>query len=190
VLTATGGLQQIRFHYTGENRDLLRVLLNAVSATEANLALDVMKDTVPEKTLITACNLREVLSAVPRSPFPMRVDECTLCKVAGLERSMAAMGKVLPDGVELHVTTAGNLVMDIIVKAGGEKHFWSPFSEGDDFVSSAIVDLTVASQYLLDAVIDLTKTMGVEFNPRFYLSLEDWHMDNAHDVFQGIGDLF
>ena len=44
MLTATSGLATLRAHYTGETRDLMRILLNATSAAEANLALEVLKD--------------------------------------------------------------------------------------------------------------------------------------------------
>lgn len=190
MLTATGGLLSIRPHYTGDRRELLRVLLNAVSVTEANLALDVLRDHVPEKTLVAACNLREVLRSLPASPFPMRVDETTLCRTAGLRRDIAVFGKHLPDGTGLFVATAGNLVLDVIIKYGGRKLFWSPVPVIDDFVTPEVVDLAIESDHLLNAVIDLTHSMGMVFNPRFYLSLEDWHLDNASGMFDDLGGLF
>jgi hypothetical protein len=190
LLTATGSLAQLRPHYTDEARDLFRVLLNATSSAEANLALDVLRESVPEKVLVNACNLREVIRALPTSPFAMRVDEDTLAKTAGLERNIAALSRQLPDGTELAITTAGNLVLDVIVKVDGEKYFWNPVPVTDDFVHTEMVDLAVESDHLLNALIDLAHAMGVVFNPKFYLSLEDWHLDYAEDVFEGLGDLF
>jgi len=190
VLTATSGLSQVRTHYTSDTRDLLCVLLNATSAAEANLALEVLKPSVPESALVCACNLREVLSALPSSPFSMRVDEETLIRTAGMERHMAAMSKVLGDGIELIVTTAGNLVLDVIVKADGEKYFWNPIPVGDDFVNTGVLDLVIASDELLDAMLDLAKCMGVVLNPKFYLSLEDFSLEYAADAFEGLGELF
>lgn len=190
LLTATGSLAQLRPHFTRESRELLRVLLNSTSPAEANLALDVLRETVPEKALVNACNLREVLRSLPTSPFAMRVDEDTIAKTAGLERHIAAMSKTLGDGLQLSITTAGNLVLDVIVRNEDRKYFWNPVPVTDDFVVSEVVDLVIESDYLLNAVIDLTHCMGVVFNPKFYLSLEDWHLDHARDVFEGIGDLF
>lgn len=190
MLTATSGLAQLRPHYTGEDKDLLKVLLNATSAAEANLALEVLKAHVPEKALVTACNLREVLRALPSSPFAMRVDEETLAKSAGLDRRIAAMGKKLDDGLELVVTTAGNLVLDVIVRDGDEKYFWNPVPVTDDYVNDGVLDLVIESECLLDAMIELTQAMGVVLNPKFYLSLDDWHLEYASDVIQGLGDLF
>lgn len=169
---------------------MFRVLLNATSAAEANLALEVLRQSVPEKVLVIACNLREVLRALPTSPFTMRVDEDTLARTSGLERNMASLQKPLPGGIELVVTTAGNLVLDLIVKHDAEKYFWTPIPIREDFVNPDVVDLLVESGYLLDEVIELVKCMGIVFNPQFYLSLEDFQMDYAAEVIQGIDELF
>ena len=190
MLTATGSLAAIRPHYEAESREVFRVLLNAVSATEANFALDILLQSLPEKALVTAVNLREVLQAIPASPFSMRVDEATLMKTAGLEKGRAVMSKVLDDGLELVVTTAGNLVLDVIVRADGEKYYWSPVPIIEDRVNPALIDLLIESDCLLEAVIDLVQSMGLVFNPKFYLSLDDWHLEYAEDAMRGLGDLF
>jgi len=169
---------------------MLRILLNSTSLAEANIALDVLSRDVPEQALIAACNMREVISELPASPFTMSTDEITLCRVAGLTHSMATMGKFLEDGTELVVTTAGNLVLDIIIKNSDEKLFWNPIPVTDDYVNDGVLDLLIESDCLLDAVIELATAMGMVFNPTFYLSLEDWHMDYASDVFAGLRDLF
>lgn len=191
MLTATAGLAHLRPHYTDENRNLLRELLNATSIANASLALEELRDRVPEKALVTACNLREVLHALPRSPFTMRVDEDTLRRTAGLRQSIAAMSKDLPDHLELVMMTAGNLVLDIIVKDRDEKYFWTPIPMTSDYVNPEVVDLVVSSGYLLDEVIELVRCMGCVFNPKFYLSLEDWLAENASEVMDSLlGELF
>jgi hypothetical protein len=190
LITATSGLTQIRSHYHGERREMLRILLNSTSVAEANIALDLLALTVPEIVLIGACNMREVIRELPASPFPMNVDEPTLSRTAAMDRHMASMGKTLPDGIELIVTTAGNLVLDIIIKDRGAKFFWNPMPVTDDYVNGDVLDLLVTSNYLLESVIGLTEAMGMVFNPTFYLSLEDWHLEYASDVFAGMKDLF
>jgi hypothetical protein len=190
LLTQTAGLGQLRSFHTSETRELFHVLLNASSAAEANLALEVLRGLVPEKPLVTACNLREVLRSLPASPFQMAVDTETLMKAAGLTRDIAVLGKELPDGVEVCVTTAGNLVLDLIVKADGEKHYWTPIPATHDFVNPAVIDLVITSSYLLDALMDLVRAMGVVFNPKFYLSIEDFHMEYAAEAIMDLDDLF
>jgi hypothetical protein len=190
LLTQTSGLTQLRSFHTPETRELFNVLLNATSAAEANLALEVLRGLVPEKPLVTACNLREVLRTLPCSPFQMAVDELTLMRTARLEKDIAVLGKKLPDGIEVCVTTAGNLVLDLIVKANGAKYYWTPIPRGHDFVNPAVVELAVTSGYLIDDVIELVKCMGVVFNPKFYLSLEDFHMEYAAEAIMDLDDLF
>jgi len=190
LLTLTTGLSRLRQYVTAENRDLFRVLVNATSAAEATLALQILSPDVPEKVLVTACNLREVLRGMPVSPFPMRVDEQTLIRSAHLEKELAALGRTLPDGLELVVTTAGNLVLDVIVKDGGTKLFWTPMPVIEDFVNPEVVDLLIDSDYLLDEAIELFTCMGVVFNPRFYMSVDDFTLEYASDALAGLGDLF
>ncbi len=190
MLTPTSGLKLLRSCYTDENSELFRVLLNSTSAAEANIALDVLEGTVPAKTLVTACNLREVLRELPCSPFSMHVDEETLCRTARLTKRIAVMEKTLPDGIELVITTLGNLVLDLIVRSGAEKYFWTPIPITDDFVNPNVVDLLITSDHLLDDVIDLVTCMGVVFNPKFYLSVDDFLMETAADVFGAMGDVF
>lgn len=190
MLTSTSGLAQLRPYYIDDTRELLRVLLNSTSAAEANIVLDLLSEDVPVKSLVTACNLREVLRELPRSPFPMAVDTVTLARVAGLERSTAALNKQLDDEVALAVTTAGNLVLDLIVRSGAEKYFWTPIPVVDDYVNPDIVDLLIEHESLLDEVIALVKSMGIVFNPAFYMSLEDFALENASDAFAGLGALF
>jgi hypothetical protein len=150
----------------------------------------VLSELVPEKPLVTACNLREVLRSLPVSPFVMRVDEQTLIGAAGLEKDIAVLRKFLPDGIELAVTTAGNLVLDLIIKTADQKYFWSPVPIQYEFVNPSTIDLIFKSEYLLDAVIDLVTSMGVVFNPKFYLSLEDFHLEYAAESIDGLDDIF
>ena len=189
--TATsGGIARIRSHYDEETKDLFEVLLDSTSQTEANFALGILRRQVPEKSLVAAVNLREVLAALPSSPFPMRVDEQTLMNSAGLTKSGACMGKVIGEGLELHVTTAGSLVLDIIVRTWDAKYYLSPIPANDDFVTLPLIDLIVRSDVLLDEIIGLVTCMGVVFNPKFYLSVEDWHLEYAKEAMTGLEDLF
>jgi hypothetical protein len=190
LLTATAGLAQLRSHYTPETKELFGVLLNAASSAEANLALDVLRESLPEKSLVTACNLREVIRSLPASPFSMRVDEPILTRTAGLTVDVAVRSKTLPDGIELAVTTAGNLVLDVIVKAEGHKYYLTPIPMGCEFVHPGVVDLIMRSEILIDALVDLVRCMGIVFNPKFYLSLEDFWLEYAADMMHELDDVF
>ncbi len=188
--TTLSSLEALRPYYASESRDLLRVLMNAVSITEANLALQLLLETVPSKVLVRACNLREVICSLPKTPTSMRVSDTTLAEALGMECTVGSMGKTLPDGTNIWVMTAGNLVLDIVVGVDDKRHYWNPVPVTDDVISGAIVDLLINSDYLLAAAIEMATTMGVVFNPKFYVSIEDWHLDNAADVLGGLEGLF
>ncbi len=190
VLTTTQGLTQIRSHYTVDTKYLFRIVLNATSVVEANIALDLLHKTVPERSLVTTINLREVFKSLPASPFQMAVDEQTLLRVARLHKHLAAYSTTTPDGYEVVVTTAGNLILDLIVKRGDEKFFWTPMPRTSDYIAPPLIDHLVESEYLLDRVIEVVKAMGVVFNPKFYLSIDDWHLEYASETMEGLGELF
>jgi hypothetical protein len=190
VLTATSGITSIRACYNHDSRDLFNLAMNAQSAAEAHLALNLLVGDVPERSLVAADTLREGLGELPASPFSMCVDEETLIRTLGWNRTMACVGTILPDGLELAITTAGNLVLVVIVRDTDEKYFLTPIPRTEDFVSPSLMPLLVESDYLLDSIIELVKSMGMVFNPKFFLSTEDWRLDYAQDAMAGLGELF
>jgi hypothetical protein len=190
MITTTHRLGLLRQHYTPDTRYLFRILLNATSVVEANIALDLLLKTVPERPLVAAVSLREVLKALPTPPFPMAVDEQTLVGAAGLEKRLAVLLKRTPDDYDVIVTTAGNLVLDLIIKEGDTKHFWTPMPVTSDYVAPALVDPLITSDHLLDSVVELIVAMGIVFNPTLYLSLDDWHLDYASETMEDLGNLF
>ena len=161
MLTATSGIASVRESYTAETQELFNLVVNSQSQAEAHLALNLLADNVPERTLVAAVNLREIFEELPTSPFPMSVDEQTLARTTGFDRTMACLGTMLPDGLELAITTAGNLVLDVIVRDGAEKYFLTPIPRKDDFVSPNLVPLLVSSA-------KPTRTWCVRCSPRAF----------------------
>ncbi|MDP2183102.1 MAG: hypothetical protein Q8K99_11105 [Actinomycetota bacterium] len=190
MLTTVQALSFVRPHYTPDTEYLFQVLLNTTSVVEANIALDLLVKSVPEKPLVTAVNLREVFKTLPASPFTMAVDERTLLRVTGMQKDLAVYKIATPDDYEVIVTTAGNLVLDLIVKHAGEKLFWTPVPRTEDFINPKLVKHLVVSDYLLTQTIEIVKAMGMVFNPTLYLSLDDWHLEYARETMEGLGDLF
>jgi len=179
----------LRPYYEGEARSSIRALLGSTSATEANFTLQLLMDVIPSDILVRACNLREVIQSLPRTPVSMHVDEQTLADTLGLERSIASMGKALPDGIELYIMTAGNCVLDLIIQSNGKKHFWNPVSI-NEAVTAEVIDLCIESDYLLRSMIELAEGMGLVFNPTFYVSINDWLEENVADALSGLSDFF
>ena len=190
MLSTVTALAKIRPHYTQDTQDLFRVALNSNSAVEANIAIDILSKSVPRRALITVINLRETIKCLPPSPFAMAMDEETLIKVAGLTKELAVLKKTTADNHDIIVTTAGNLVLDVIVKHAGEKYFWTPVPGGNDFMNPKLIERIIMSDHLLPEIVELIQAMGIVFNPTLYLSLDDWHLEYAQEAMAGIGDLF
>ncbi|MRR11194.1 hypothetical protein EG835_01595 [bacterium] len=186
----TSTIARLKQHYGPDTKYLFQVLLGSVSIIEANIALDLLLKSIPERDLVAAVNLREALRALPPSPFAMAVDERTLIRVAGLQKNMAVLKKDTPDGYDVIVTTTGNLVLDLIIKRDSNKWFWSPSPSNSDLVTPELIPHIITSDHLLPEVVELIQAMGLVFNPTLYLSLEDWHLEYASETMERLGDLF
>lgn len=191
MVHALATLPLLRQHLDAEE-DLLTIVVNARSRVEANLALGILRGTLPEKVLMAALNLREVLHSLPDYPCSMVVDEATLARVAGLKKVHSAWHKKLHDDrdVALNVTTAGNFCFDLVLEVDGTTFFWTPSTAEEDIVNPGLLGILLDRRAVLPAVISLTKDMGLVFNPRFYMSLDDWNLDHLQDSFQDFQALF
>ena len=183
-------MAQLRTHYQGEERELFRVLLNATSPAEANLALKLLSDNVPEKILVSACNAREVLRALPKTPFILEGAQLDPGGADGFTRSLGALRQAISDEVDLVLTTAGDLVLDVILACGDSLCFWTPEPGAEDFISVCALDTVVRVEGVLDAMVRVAALSDAAFSPKFYLSLDDWRLDHAADAFKSLGDLF
>jgi hypothetical protein len=193
VLTVTKGIAEVQAHYRGSDREFLRVLLNSRSAAEANLALGLLRDSMPEKALVTAINLREILKDLPACPFPMAVDVDTLVRVTGFTKDRSAYRRSFADAggdYDLVVLGEGNLCYDLIVHADGRNVFWTPHPHVDDIIHPEMLDPVMRHETLLRRVIELVKDMGMVYSPTFYLSLEDWLLEYAEDTMDDLHRLF
>jgi hypothetical protein len=52
------------------------------------------------------------------------------------------------------------------------------------------MEAVMRHETLLKNVTELIKAMGLPFNPTFYLSLEDWHLEYAGLIFDELGCAF
>lgn len=190
MTSTTTTICRLRQHYGPDTKYLFQVLLASASIVEANIALDLLLKTLPVRDLVSAVNLREALRALPPSPFPMAIDEATLIRVAGLEKSLAVLKKDTSDDYQVIVTTTGNLVLDLIIKHDSRKWFWTPSPATTDFVAPDLIEHIIMSDHLLPEVIELVQAMGLVYNPTLYLSLEDWHLEYAAETMESLGNLF
>lgn len=189
MIAVAGMVQRIQTCYTAET-ELVRTIVNAASVVEVNLALDILRETVPQRTLVAALAVREMLGAIPSFPCTMGIDDETLARVAGLQKDRLAWKKDLADGCGISVTMAGNFCFDIIVQADGASLFLTPTSPGVDLISPGAADAFIAHPAVLAEVVTLLGDMGLTFSPKPYLSLEDWALDHAQETIHDIQSLF
>jgi hypothetical protein len=177
-----------------ENGELLRDMVNSVSQVEAGLALGIMRDRgVPDRTLVKALNLREVLIELPASPFPMRVDFDMLARINDLFHRLGSYHKNYEDAEGrffIELLGQGNLCYDMVVGVGKRKAFLKPAPVRADFIRPEALDLLISREEMLREIILIVRSMEVVFNPTFYMSVDDWLMEHAAESILGIEDLF
>lgn len=191
MVSALRSLPLLQQHMDAE-ADLLRIVVNARSRVEANLALGILRETLPERVIVAALNLREVLHSLPGYPCSMAVDDASLARIAGLTKDRSSWTKRLEEdpAIELSVTTAGNFCFDLVIKVEDRTVFWTSPSAEEDLVHPDLLDDCLERGALLPAVISLAQDMGMVFNPRFYMSVDDWNLDHLQESFEDFQALF
>jgi hypothetical protein len=191
---ATTVAMDVRTLAVTDNGDLLRTLLNSVSQVEAGLALGILRDRgITDRTLVKALNLREVLSELPASPFPMRVDFDTLSKICGFTHRLGCYSKNASDAegrFRVEILGQGNLCYDMVVGVGKKKAFLKPAPIKADFIRPEALELLLSREEMLREIVDIVRSMEMVFNPSFYMSVDDWLMEHAAESLIGIEDLF
>lgn len=193
MIAVARGLASVRPHYAGEQRELLRILLNATSAAEADFALHILRESVPERDLLAAVNIREALCELPACPFAMATDIETLVRVLPMTKDRSAWRRTRADAggdYDLVVLGDGNLCYDLLVTADGRNQFWTPHPANGAVVHPDALDLVMSRETLLAEVVALVQAMGLPFSPVFYLSLDDWMLEHAAEAMSDLGGLF
>jgi hypothetical protein len=193
MVTAQRALAAVADLATSSDGDLLRIVVNAASVGEAHLAVGILADRVQHRTLVSALNVREILRELPASPFAMRVDTTTLARTADLMIQRGSLRRIVADtdgGYEVAVLAEGNLCFEILLVVDGESVFVRPAAEGEYIIHPEALELILSRASMLDQVTSLVKAMGMEFNPTFYLSLEDWTREYAEAALSDLNDLF
>lgn len=185
-------LAEIRSYYDSDP-DLMRIVVNSVSWVEASLAMGLLGEKVPEKSLVTGANIREAIKELPRCPLTMAVDFETLARVAGLERVGSGWEREYEDPAGDYAVILlgeGNHCYDIVIRSDERTFMWMSYDSAEDFLNPDIIDLVMERETLLKNVIDLVGEMGLVFSPIFYLSLDDWRAEYAETLFGEICDAF
>lgn len=185
-------LHTVRSHHTADP-DLTRVVINAVSWVEANLAVELLAESCPSRALVTATNLREIVKEMPTLPMAMAVDFETLARVWELEREESAWVRTFDgagEGFSVVLLGEGNYCYDIAVRVDGHALMLMPHDRDGDFLNPDIVDLMVDRPAVLARMVELLEAMGLPFYPMFYMSVEDWRQEYAQVIFAEVIEQF
>lgn len=193
MITAQRALSAVAELAASEDGDLLRIVLNASTTGEAHLAIGILAEHVNHKTLVSALNVREMLREMPASPFAMRVDTDMLARAADMSIERDSLNKAITDtdgGYKIVVLAEGNLCFELMVVVGDQSVFVRPTDKGENFIHQEALELILSHASMLDELAGVVRAMGMVFNPRFYLSLEDWTLEYAKDALDDLSQLF
>ncbi|MRS11903.1 MAG: hypothetical protein EG823_02375 [Actinobacteria bacterium] len=181
-------LADIRSDYQTDS-DLTRVLLNATSWFEASLAVGLLAESMPARSIVGFANVREAIKELPRCPMPMHVDLESLARIWNLEREDMAWSRSFdgPAGdYSIALLGEGNFLYDVVIRAGGRTLMLMPGNRAEDFINPEVIDLVMEYPEILGSLVDLTTAMSLPFYPMFYMSLEDWQQEYATAVFNEV----
>ena len=181
-------LETARAHYAWDP-DLTRVVLNATSWVEANLAVELLSKSLPARALVTVTNLREVVKELPQCPLSMAIDFEGLAGAWQLEREGNAWVRTFEDTLGTYSVALlgeGNYCYDIVVRTEDRVFMWMPNNRDDDFLNPDVIDLVIERPAIFASIVDLVQAMGLPFYPMFYMSLEDWRQEYAQDIFEEV----
>jgi hypothetical protein len=152
----------------------------------------VLKDLVPDDSLVFYVNLRELLLELPPTPFPVGCELEILERVLGYEpadgsyrRAFYSKGGVFGleffgdanrvDRIEL-VSLRGHVVL----RQGVET-----------IVAPDALEFFMESEDMGDMIVEALRNLGVPLTPRFYYSVSDYVMENGSvGTTEVFGELF
>ena len=167
-------------HARGQESDLVRTLVNARSTSEANLALVVLKDLVPDDSLVFFVNLRELLSELPPTPFSAGCELEILERVLGYEKGPGSYRRAFysKGGVfGLEFFGEANRV-DRIEIVSLDAHIVLREAE-DELVESDALETFLEYEDLGDTIVEALRNLGMPLSPRFYYTVADYVMENG-----------
>lgn len=178
-------------HARGEHGDLVTVLVNSRSKLEANLAVVMLRDLIPESELVGLCNLRELLAAIPVAPFVCASELGSLERVLGYTHFKGSWSRLVRGSgtlAGLEFVGDGNRVDEIVLHVGHQR---IALSAGDtDFIDADVVDILLRIGSLGTALVEGLRVLGTDISPPFYLSVTDYVVENAAQTLGDFGGLF
>ncbi len=172
--------------------ELARMVVNARSAAEMQLALGVLRGELAEGELLDLANVRESLADVPVPVFRTGAELSMLERVAGWAwegRALRAECTSTAGAYGLEFVGDGNAVEEIAVWVGDERFSWHEKDSGE-FVTEQVLEAILEHDTLFDTVVEALRLLGVGYLPRFHMSLEEFTLENVADGIAELNGLF
>lgn len=190
-MTTVGKSLQTAEDASSVDAELVRILLNAKSSVEVNLALALLRQNISEDALVRLVNLREVLADVPTPPFTSGIELGVLGRTLGYERTERSWRTFVdvPDGVcGLEFIGDGNAVAGIVLHTLEGRVVLH--GAADSIVSPAALEVLMRHRELADALLDALRELGMPIAPLFYLSMDDYLAEHAREGIEEFSRLF
>lgn len=184
-------VSEMAAHTAGANGELVRVLLNARSRTEASLALSILRSDLPERDIVHLANIRELIAELPLPPFSTPWELLMLRRILGYESSTDGVRMAFDcDGgvFGIEFLGEGKRVDRIILLTVAGRVELSRSDE--EIINSDAVELLFAYEELADRLVEALLVLGITFSPRFYMSVNDYFFENAHETSLELDGLF
>ena len=162
------------------DHDVVATLLTSRSRAEAVLAFSVLRETLPEDSLLFLINLRELIEELPEPPFWVAGDLALLHDVLGYEdtgRSYRMRFESDHGVFGLEFVGANTTCEAVAVHTLGQRFLLH--GDSDDFLDQRFITLLLHHPDLLDRLLEAMELLGVPLSPEFYLSPEDFLAEHA-----------
>ncbi len=184
-------VSEMAVHAAGDSGELVRVLLNSRSRAEANLAVTLLGDHLPERDIVHIANIRELIAELPIPPFAVPWELGMLRRILGYESSTDGVRMAFDcDGgvFGIEFLGEGNSVQRIaLLTVAGRVELASADQE---ILNPKAVELLFIYEELADRLVEALTVLGLTLSPRFYMSVKDYVYENAHEVLLELEGLF
>ena len=171
--------------------ELVQSLLVSDSASEATIALTLMRGTVDEHELLMLANLREILQELPPTPFRTGEALELLARAGDYEdtgRSYRRLFETSAGVFGIEFVGRGHLCSDIAIHTpAARRSLRSP----DGTLDGDLLGPFVRHGILLDALLEALELLGWPLDPTIYLTVDDFVAEHgAATVSEALGELF
>ncbi len=172
--------------------DLVESLLLSRDDADAAIAYTALRPVLPSRTLVMLANLREIIAAMPDSPFLAGTGLDTLATAGGYEFTGRSYRRLFdtPDGVfGLEFLGDGTYCDGIVIHTASSR--FTVHGDHASLLDHAILRVFVSHETLLDEILEALQFLGYAFEPLIYVTPDDFLTEHgAKAVGQALNELF